>query len=109
MRNSVTGWTPRRVLAAVGVTAAIIFPAAAGALGLNSHTRFDGAADSGQTAHASHHGGAHDHANQDGAGVNHLPAVNRNVDLVSKLRLTGELGRVSDVSAHNGFAYLGAY
>ncbi|HVE64474.1 MAG TPA: hypothetical protein VNB94_11815 [Mycobacteriales bacterium] len=62
--------------------------------------------DLGLRAHGSHHDGSgHQHRGEDG----HLPAVNRNVELVSKLRLTNELGRVSDVSALNGFAYLGAY
>ena len=66
--------------------------------------------DLGLREHGSHHGGSgHQHSGQDAHGANHLPAVNRNVDLVSKLELTDELGRVSDVSAHNGFAYLGAY
>ena len=48
-------------------------------------------------------------AAQHGTDAGHLPAVNDNVDVVSKLQLTTELGRVSDVSAHNGYAYLGAY
>lgn len=55
-----------------------------------------------------HRKGTHPLAqHEDAAG--HLPAVKRNVSLVSKLELTTELGRVSDVSSHAGYAYLGAY
>ena len=39
----------------------------------------------------------------------HLPPVNRNVDVVGKVELTTELGRVSDVSSLKNYAYMGAY
>jgi hypothetical protein len=94
---------------ATGVVATALIAAGGGAVAWAATERTDSRVDSGQTAHGSHHGGAgHDHG-QHGEEAGHLPAVNRNVELVSKLQLTGELGRVSDVSAHNGFAYLGAY
>jgi hypothetical protein len=46
---------------------------------------------------------------QHGGNDGHLPAVRNNVDLVSKLRLTTEPGRIADVGEHNGFAYLASY
>ena len=55
-----------------------------------------------------HRKGVHPFRQHEGGG-DHLPAVSRNVELVSKTRLTTELGRVSDVSALGDYAYLGAY
>jgi len=57
---------------------------------------------------AIHRKGEHPFRQHDGEG-GHLPAVSENVDLVSKLELTTELGRVSDVSSLGNYAYLGAY
>ena len=100
-------YAKRLILGGV-LAAAVVLPAATGAYGevlelFNGHS-----ADAGQTAHGSHHGGAVAQG-QDGPGVNHLPAVRRNVDLVGKAALTNELGRVSDVSSLGNYAYLGAY
>lgn len=39
----------------------------------------------------------------------HMPGVQKNMKLVSKLRLTEVPGAVSDVSYHRGYAYVGAY
>jgi hypothetical protein len=45
------------------------------------------------------------HAGDDG----HLPASSKNVELVSKLRLTNKEGGIADVGYHEGFAYLNAW
>ena len=63
----------------------------------------------GDTAARIHKKGHHPVVQQHDEPTGHLPAVSENVDLVSKLELTTDLGRVSDVSAHKGYAYLGAY
>ena len=59
-----------------------------------------GASDYAQPIHVK---GTHPLAQHDEAG-GHLPAVNDDVDVVSELTLTTELGLVSDVSAHNDYA-----
>ncbi len=50
-----------------------------------------------------------DDESQHGGTEGHLPPVSNNVDLVSKLRLTNEPGRIADVGELNGFAYLASY
>jgi hypothetical protein len=95
----------RAALSVAMVVSAAAAAQAASQLTLGGETR----ADTGHTRVGSHHGGVGHSHGQDGEGAGHLPAVSRNVELVSKLQLTGELGRVSDVSELKGFAYLGAY
>jgi hypothetical protein len=63
----------------------------------------------GDTADRIHRKGYHPTVQQHEGEGGHLPPVSRNVNLVSKLELTGETGRVSDVSALKNYAYLGAY
>jgi hypothetical protein len=94
----------------VALSVAIVVAAAAGAqaaaqLEVGASSRED----TGRVQAGSHHGGVGHSHGQHGEDAGHLPAVERNVELVSKLQLTGELGRVSDVSALKGYAYLGAY
>lgn len=55
-----------------------------------------------------HRKGEHPLQHHDGTG-GHLAPVSENVELVSELELTTELGRVSDVSSLGDHAYLGAY
>ena len=106
--------TTRTAILGAALAAACALPAAAGAHDPQSGssaglpTYYDWLA-AGDYETRVHRKGFHPLGAQDGAGVNHLPAVSRNVDLVSKTGLTTELGRVSDVSALKGFAYLGAY
>jgi hypothetical protein len=52
------------------------------------------------------------HEHQHGGDPGHLPAVQRNVELVGKLDLFGtqeQAGRISDVGAFGNYAYLGAF
>jgi hypothetical protein len=86
--------------AAVALVAAVIFAPISPA---NSHVDQEGD----DVAFEIHKKG--DHGHQHGGVEGHLPPVQNNVDLVSKLRLTAEPGRIADVAEHNGFAYLGAY
>lgn len=44
-----------------------------------------------------------------GTSEGHLPASQKNMKLISKLRLTDIPGGVSDVNYHKGFAYVGKY
>jgi hypothetical protein len=46
---------------------------------------------------------------QHGTQTDHLPAVRKNMKLISKLRLTRTPGAISDVNYGAGHAYLGAY
>jgi hypothetical protein len=46
---------------------------------------------------------------QHGESTGHLPPVTENTDLVGKAQLVDEPGRISDVSALGGYAYLGSY
>jgi hypothetical protein len=57
-------------------------------------------------------GGAWAHPGQHGGDDGHLPAVNRNVELVGKLDLFGDdeqPGRIADVGVFGDYAYLGAF
>jgi len=61
----------------------------------------DGAIDSADDTHGHH---------QHGGNVGHLPARQSNVELVSKLKLSGVVaGRIADVTVHDDFAYLAAF
>lgn len=66
-------------------------------------------------AHPEHDGGtdaedgAHD-LHQHGDGTGHLPATNKNVNVVSKLRLDNVVPeKIADVGVHKGYAYLAAW
>ena len=55
-----------------------------------------------------------DGAHQHGGNTGHLPPTDKNVDLVSKLELTGAFGdvrpeQIADLSSHDGFAYLNSW
>lgn len=63
-------------------------------------TRIDSAPDTGEFL---------EHMHQHGAQDGHLPATRRNVDLVSKLRLTSLESGIADVGYFKGFAYLNAW
>jgi len=55
-----------------------------------------------------------DASHQHGGNVGHLPPTDKNVDLVSKLELTGAFGdvrpeQIADVASHDGYAYLNSW
>jgi hypothetical protein len=98
--------------AVVGAAVAAVFAltgVAAGApperSGWRSEVTTDGPREAGHPADAEH---------QHGGNVGHLPPTDKNVDLVSKLELSGRFGNVlpeqiADLSSHDGFAYLNSW
>ncbi len=89
----------RKALLAAFLIAAVSLPAAAVA--------HNGSSRSSDDAFEIHKKGGQD-AQHDSA-TGHLPATNQNAELISKLELTSETGRVADVDYLKGYAYLGAY
>ena len=84
-------------VAAVALLTAMATAGTALAHGDGSKLSDDGAVDSGKEVHDAHqHGGA------DG----HLPATQKNVKLVGKVKVTDGPGRTADVSAKGNYAYL---
>jgi hypothetical protein len=87
----------KRFVAATAVLVVALFlPLGAGAAAPGGAPTGDG----GAAAQPSH---------QHGESTGHLPPVQENTDLIGKVELVDEPGRISDVSALNGYAYLGRY
>ena len=69
-----------------------------------AHGSDDGAIDNAQATHG------HDQHHQHGGDEGHLPAVKKNVEVVSKLALkNAEPGKIADVSVLGNYAYLAAW
>ncbi|MPY80206.1 MAG: hypothetical protein GEV04_17455 [Actinophytocola sp.] len=93
---------PRKTAIRAGMlaSACALMLVAPAAMAHESGYSFDGAYENGKSTHAHH---------QHGGEAGHLPASSKNVDVVSKLRLTKQAGRIADVGVHKGYAYLTAY
>lgn len=93
----------RKALLATLLVMAISIPVAAVAHDGIHQARYQAADDAFEIHKKGGHAAQHDVA------TGHLPATNVNTELIGKLELTNEVGRVADVDHLKGYAYLGAY